>query len=391
MKKFIIGLIAATIVIATLILWACSNNEEKSVSCGPPVPNDDIEVEFDILGKSFISEVKIFKYDINENATGIEFAHCKTNEDLLLFVEYYCHLNNIKIDNNMLGIILYYDLPISNSNKVDDANIMGISLFTVNGYKITHNLYTKNDKSEFCEEENVKIAVSGIYSNHIHFYLENYVFQNPQNKSFILFEGNFPDEFNKNRSKYRVPFKFEIKSKTRGNPNQQNGCESPCTSGYSPRCDLATYSCFSEAEPGCSCEEAAYSTRGTQYQKFFKEDLMHNFKDNFLYRFSKGTEYIENYYFLSSEYIDKISIDLAIKTALVLIEFNPIMEDFLNVEMHPSKIIIDDNLFSLIMNLIDEYEKITESGYGKGILDAIRDDIKRMKNLTLKEILALFT
>jgi len=194
-----------------LLLWACSNKDDK-VSCSNDIlPKDDIEVEFNILGKSFISGIRILKYDINENATGIEYAYCKPNEDLFLLVQYYCSINNIIIYNKLMGVVLYYDLPISNSLKVEDTNIKGISLYLVNGNNVTHHLFTKNEKYKFCEVENVSIAVSGISFNQIHFYLENYVFQDPKNKSFIIFDGELMQEVCKNRNKYRVPFKFEVK------------------------------------------------------------------------------------------------------------------------------------------------------------------------------------
>jgi len=197
--------------ITVLLFWACSNKDEK-VSCGNEnFPKEYIEVEFDILGKSFISEISFLKYDINENVTGIESARCNPNEDLLLLVQYYCSINNIIIDNKLMGVVLYYDLPISKSLKIEDENIMGISLYLVNGNNITHHLFTKNEKSEFCEVENVKIVVSGMFYDHVNFYLENYVFQDPKNKSHILFEGEVAEEVYKNRNKYRVPFKLEVK------------------------------------------------------------------------------------------------------------------------------------------------------------------------------------
>lgn len=388
MKKIIIGLIAIIILVIALIFGACSEKHEKSVSC-EALPHDEIEIEFDLLGKSFISEITVLKYDINENATGIESAHCKPNEDLYLFVQYYCNVNNIEIDNKLMGIVLYYDLPISNSLKIEDVNIMGISLYLVNRNKITHRLYTKNEKSEFCEEENVKIAVSGMYYDHVNFYLEKYVFQYPNNKSHILLEGELFEDFYINRNKYRAPYKFEKKSQTRDNPELDN-CPRPCTGSFASSCDLGTGKCYNELKPstGCSCEEAEVSSRGTEYQKFINKDLMHNFKNVFLYSSSKGFEYVENYYFLSSEYSGKISVDLAIKTALVLKDFNPVMEAFMDPGNHISDVIFNDELINSILNLISEYEKITESGYGQEILDLIRKELKKMKNLKLKEILA---
>jgi hypothetical protein len=65
------------------------------------------------------------------------------------------------------------------------------------------------------------------------------------------------------------------------------------------------------------------------------------------------------------------------------------MQAFLNPQSHGSRIMFDENLSKNILNLIDEYEKITRSKQGKAILNLIRQDVRDLKNRTLTEILAM--
>lgn len=52
----------------------------------------------------------------------------------------------------------------------------------------------------------------GITSNHLHYYLQQYVFENPQNKSWISIDGDLSKEIYNNSKKYLTPFRLERRS-----------------------------------------------------------------------------------------------------------------------------------------------------------------------------------
>lgn len=105
----------------------------------------------------------------------------------------------------------------------------------------------------------------------------------------------------------------------------------------------------------------------------------------------KGKSYVDYYYFLTQEYRGNISISLAIQTALFFRDFNSIMNAFANPKEHLSEIMFDDKLTDSLMNLLDQYEKITYSEEGKDVLGTIRKDIKMFQNKKLQDILSIIS
>ena len=141
----------------------------------------------------------------------------RLDEDLFQSFKEYSISKNLKVDNQTVSFVLYYDLSISQSLSITDEHIAGISVYNVEGEKLMHHLYIKNEKNNFAEVENVKIAVPAITFNHMAFYLENYVFSESQNKSVIILSGDYSIEvLVENYHKYRkTPLQFEMKAKKR--------------------------------------------------------------------------------------------------------------------------------------------------------------------------------
>ncbi|MCL2312497.1 MAG: hypothetical protein FWC41_08450 [Firmicutes bacterium] len=199
---------SALVVITAAFFTACNN--EDGQSCGKPA--DAIEqITFNLLAESFSADFKIWKLDINGNYR--ESFASKADENLFQLIKKYCISKNITLDNQLMTVVLYYDVPLSESLIVSDEYVKGISLYEVKGYRITHRLYVRNETNDFVEEENVKVPVSGVSANAIDFYHENYVFSNPQNKSDILFSGDLAIKVSENRRKYKVPIQYEVKPK----------------------------------------------------------------------------------------------------------------------------------------------------------------------------------
>lgn len=172
------------------------------------------EITFNLHDKSMQKEYQIYQMNMQNGYYREFFGQTKSDESFFDFLKEYCLGKNIPVNEKTTDIVLYYNSPVSQTFKVSEENIQGISIFGVEKKKIMHHLFVKNEKSEFYEEENTKVPVRGVYHNHIHFYLENYVFKDPQNKSYIISWGKFAAEVEKNRNKYyRAPFlQFEVKA-----------------------------------------------------------------------------------------------------------------------------------------------------------------------------------
>jgi len=400
MRKIILS-ISSLIIITAAFFTAC-NKEDNCNSCSKPA--DAIEqVTFNLLPESFSADFKIWKLDINGNYR--ESLGSKTDENLFQLIKKYCISKNITLENQLMAVVLYYDLPLSESLTVSDEHIKGISLYEVKGYRITHRLYVRNETNDFVEEENVKVAVSGIITSHIDFYHENYVFTEPQNKSDITFSGDLAVKVWKNLRKYKVPMQYEVRQENHSDveptPTRKPMCGGKCIYvQYNAGCywhkDTWTYICVDEGGGSgggggiCATEMVAFETAGRGCQAYIDMRLMYSFRDDVLSVSAKGVEYINNYYYLSDEYQGKMTVDLAVQTALVLKDFNPVMSAFLDPNTPASEIMIDEELSDDILKLLNEYEKITTSKEGKDILNSIRQDISMVKNKTLAEIHTLY-
>jgi len=98
-------------------------------------------------------------------------------------------------DENMLQFFIKY---------CADKNI-------VKGNRITHHLYLRDSNDNFYEEENVRVRVPFITSNHITFYSRNYVFPDNQTHSTIVIDGKLSYKIWKNLDRYWTSIiKYEV-------------------------------------------------------------------------------------------------------------------------------------------------------------------------------------
>jgi hypothetical protein len=382
------------LLIFMVLISFSSCKKECSIGCEPKEPDSINNITFNLNGKSIQSDY--FLYKGIQNGKYREMASRASDENVFRLVKEYCESKNISLGNEIFAYALYYDTIITKNYLVTDQQIKGVSVFSVKGRRIIHHLFMKNEICEFYEVENVRVAVEGISEAHLHYYLENYVFTNTQNKTVITTKGNFANEIYKRIKKYKTSFRYEVKNTSKENtPGSTPECNSyfrcawfpsgirmPCVEGFGgkPECSgrCAAQQMVSELE----LENISQSA-------FININLMYSFRDDFLDNYNKGNEYIDNYYFLSEEFKDNISISLALKTALFFFDFNSVMAAFVNPENHLTEIMFTEELTQDLLDLLDDYEEITNSTEGKAILASIRADINSFKNKQLQEILAM--
>ena len=395
MKKNLLNFsLKAIALMAILVIFTMCKRETECKGNCVPLPDATEQVAFNLVNKSVES---IFNFYKSSNYYRDIVTLPSPDERLFQFLKEYCISKNITVDNQSMAFILYLDFPLSQSYSVTDEHLCGISLYQIKGRKINHHLFVKNENSEFYEIKNVNIAVPFVSHNHAHFYLENYVFSDPQNKSYIMIAGNVAKEVWKNPKKYNTNLRYEVK-KIYSNTNPSNSkrpiggtCSDPCTDGGTGAC--VCNSSGSSCSSGLCVASTSYNalSLAKSVEKVFIDlDLMYSFRDNLLYNSEKGEEYIDNYYYLSDEYNGKISFVLALKTALFFKDFNPVMEAMLHPDGHKTEIMFDNELSESLLNLLDEYAEITYSTEGKKMLKSIREDAKNFNNKTLQELLTMF-
>ena len=376
------------VVITILFFYSC--NEIVTGDCGVE-PDMTKPVTFNLMNKTMSLELNFTK--VEDNGTYREsINHYKTNEKLFQFIKNYCIGKNMVFDPQPMAFILYYDSFVSNNFTVTDDNIKGISVFSVNRNKITHSLYLRNEHNDFYEEKNVKVRVPGVSINHIVFYLKNYVFADNNNKSYIIISGDLATDPYKNPKKYWTSMQYEVEKRYQEkiqNTTRVAGCgPNECQSGtpkmicentmFGPRCNSS----------GCLAERM-FAIAEIQWSPVFNPDLMYKFRDEVLTKYENKLHFIYYYDYLGDEWADKITFDLAVETAKVLKDFNPVMSAFLEPDKHMDEIMFTSELTSSILNLLDNFQKITDSSEGVKILDSIREDVKMLDNRTLKEILQM--
>ena len=397
MKKVLFSLTVIFIAIFAAIILFTTCKREECLKCLVPEPDVKELVTFNIMGKSFRSECIFYKATENNYYREIGMPPAATDEKLFQFLKSYCLDKNLPVDNQSMTFILYLDFPICQSYSVTDEQIKGISIYNVEGRRIIHHLFVRDENSDFAEIENVKVAVPFVTFNHAHFYLENYVFPDPQSKTFMIIHGDFSAKLD--MSKYRTGLRFERKriysSSNSNSKDMPRYCPTPCprypdyrvcvSDGHGTPIECRTNFCVtSEAQSVLQQAEIAIESA------FFDLDLMYSFRDDLLYNSEKGEEYIDNYYYLSDEYDGKIGFLLALQTAMFFRDFNPVMEALLNPAGHESEIMFDDSLTASLLNLLDEYSDNTKSAEVKKILKNIREDVNNFNNKTLQELLAMF-
>ncbi|MDL2296363.1 hypothetical protein LJC68_04325 [Bacteroidales bacterium OttesenSCG-928-B11] len=403
MKKLVLQ-ISSLLLAGMLTAVIFTNCEKECKTCGgvsPREPSATKELVFDLAGKSLKSKFEIYTGQSDDAYR--EVASRAPDEQLFQFMKTYCAEKRITLGDQTFAFVLYYDSPISNSLNIKDEQIQGISFYNIEGEKLIHHLYVRDEAAEFQEIENVKVAVSGISANQIEFNLSTHVFTDPKNRSFININGVLFNEVWQNREKYEnIHIRYEVQNNEKalsvskvGTTPYKKECRDnsmcfnfPPGSGEDCKMDnQGKYYCSTTVN--CSAQQASTALRGKKEAYFIDMDLMHLFRDNFLYSTQKGISYIDYYYYLSTEFKDKINLSLALQTALFLKEFNPVMKALAD-NNNRTTAVFSDEMSKSLQDLLTKYEAITKTQRGKEMLNTIRVDAKRFGNKNTEEIRAIF-
>ena len=197
-----------TIVLCLLV--SCNRNTIKiNKNCGREPDLVGQTVRFNLMNKSMTSTFNIIQYE-EDGIDAESVTSSDTDENMLQFFIKYCADKNIVFKDHVMAFVIYTN-SIASESTVNDDQIKGITVYTVKGNRITHHLYLRDSNDNFYEEENVRVRVPWITSNHIGFYSRNYVFPDNQTHSTIVIDGKLSYKIWKNLDRYWTSIiKYEV-------------------------------------------------------------------------------------------------------------------------------------------------------------------------------------
>lgn len=196
--------------IVLCLLVSCNRNTIKiNKNCGREPDLVGQTVRFNLMNQFMTSTFNIIKYE-DDGTKKESVISSGINENMLQFFIKYCADKNIVLKDPVMAFVIYTNSIASESTSVDDDQIKGITVYTVKGNRITHHLYLRDSNNNFYEEENVRVRVPFITSNHITFYSRNYVFPDNQTNSNIDIVGNLFSKIWKNLDLYWTSMKYEV-------------------------------------------------------------------------------------------------------------------------------------------------------------------------------------
>ena len=202
---------ASILAIVLCLLVSCNRNTIKTnKNCGREPDLVGQSITFNLMNKSMTSTFNIIQYE-EDGVDAESVTISDTDENMLQFFIKYCVGKNIVLKDHIMAFVIYTDSIVSKSMSVDDDQIKGITVYTVKGNRITHHLYLRDSNNNFYEEENVRVRVPFITSNHIGFYSRNYVFPDNQTHSTIVIDGKLSYKIWKNLDRYWTSIiKYEV-------------------------------------------------------------------------------------------------------------------------------------------------------------------------------------
>ena len=196
--------------IVLCLLVSCNRNTIKTnKNCGRKPDLVGQSITFNLMNKYMTSTFNIIQYE-EDGIDAESVTSSDTDENMLQFFIKYCAGKNIVFKDHVMAFVIYTN-SIASESTVNDDQVKEITVYTVQGNRIMHHLYLRDSNDNFYEEENVRVRVPFITSNHITFYSRNYVFPDNQTHSTIVIDGKLSYKIWKNLDRYWTSIiKYEV-------------------------------------------------------------------------------------------------------------------------------------------------------------------------------------
>jgi len=406
MKTATLNLMVKTFLFLTFFLGILSCSKEKStVKCTEKLTFDQpVKISIENMQLNVLAD--LFNKG-NAKKLNYQILTCNTTQSA--YDELLKNINTqINEPSTAFEIVLYTNKFLDDGD-VKLSNILGYSLYTYisRGEKgiIRHRFYRK-ENSVFIENKAYNMQTRGIITNMLTYIIENeFSIERGKPKSYILIRSenrpiiNLKNERDDFYLKKKLNKLFSLNFKEAPGGGTSEDCGGMCESNPQSVCeqDLLHNDYDCRSQPGGICPEesmvdALYNNgllSTDSISAIFNSEIHYNFRDNFLQSSNKGQKYIEYYYALGEMLVDNIPLLLRVKTARTLFKFNTCALLLLNAKDHPNEILINAQLNSEIISLLNEYKNImpNNSEYIL-ILDAIISDVNYFSNKNISYIVS---
>lgn len=374
------------------VLFLTSCEKERAVcksGCEPMDPNcvkplnvklndeDHVTIETWV----WLAREKVPKhFDVGASVTSDENFHA---------IEKYLK-NLISEDNYIHAFTLFIDKMISDEDGIGLDNLVGFCFYTIENNKMYQKLFTK-DKTGFVLNQKFGGEVQSLDYTSLSFYV-NQVFEDCNDCSYILVRNANHKKPSLKKPKNEVLKKirfFELTQKVRGSLYNRT-TDPPSSTCSSPPCPYPEPFAFCDDEegwpfpqprcrPGSCIKESAYA-KANKSQESIDADfpLSYRFRDSFLIKSDFGRKYIDFYYYLG----EVIQVgDLTLDAALDLIEVFYDSRESIEIVLSPGAdtstfILIDSNLRSSSIAVLDDLRNITTDSLLLHVLDSVESHIR---------------
>lgn len=393
------------------ILLASCNNSDQIVELTNHDLNSKYQVsyysnnkQFDVWGKG--QDIKIGNHTLKDISCNIEEAkYLEIVEDFQL-LEYV---------SNPIQIIFYIDNTSYEKYNLSKENVIGISIYDLRDNKLYHR-FIKSIPMGFKNIEFYDCEVGAINHNLTDFLLEvemnNYL---SKNTNIISFSKNNLQQFvlkqPKDESFLRIALKQKMLMKLKRNNNYQDqfmgiapgngnpqgcGTRDGCENGTSDEvCRSAAFSapayCYAKDNAPGKCQDAENFDIVIDYgdttlaMNAHNFNLHYNFRDNFLTQTIFGKAY-DTYFYALDQYVDgKISIQLALETANVLIGFNQLIIKLLNPTQYSNDTLFTTTQKNNLITLLNQYKVLNPDTYYQMMIDDAINDVNLYSQYTISQ------
>jgi hypothetical protein len=395
-KEIFIIIGSVSLLILGIFTFSCSKTSDSCTKCDTPEPENHM-VSFDFNGDEITTEISIYE-GINHMGENFSFADkiIKSSE-----LQYFSNFISDYTGSNIVPfkIILYLGKDIQNNN-IKAIDILGFSYYIIIDKKLYHNLFIK-DGDTFHKESKLQAETDELYADHLHFIIFNVIPETNEKSILVLHNSEYQhiDLLNPKNILDNKISNYITNSGSGGSPKVPNDCTSPCSPPQANlRCvfweQALQWMCVVGQAPICVAEEGfivvsdSTSISSDSIEEAYDLEMFISFRNNFMKDNDIGQKYIDYYYDISAEISGNMNLDLALDIFNILINYNERLDWLQNTQSFGDEILIDNDLYYDLIDLLDEFDLISDDQDFEDIIEAIKSDIATYKGYTIEEIIS---
>lgn len=373
---------------ALFFYFACENN--STVECETCQSEDYTLTKVEI----FNSELEFKKFD-NEKGD-FHFFHKSLNiNDLGSSIEKFISNYQLNINTqNIIGLCLITDnskKSDSNNTIINDNDIEGIILYSLNNKNNLNIRFLKKHDNQFLENEISNIEIGYISTNHIYDFTDLF-FGYKEKNAFLLVDKKYSTNENINNKKLNDTLdQYYLQNRNINRKVAPRTCGPGCTTNDGTECGLDNKdNYFCREDPNCPEEEAEQTLRTNNIFTYDYEliaDDLHYFRGNYLKTHTGGQKIIDDYYELGRNLpLSFFSIENCNELfGVITNDVLPIVND-LSENPTSESILIDNQLKIRLTNYLTSIKSEYTDQNSKNKIDNIIDKINLFSNKSNKYI-----